>query len=231
MTISANSSFDLTADQIVAYAYQLVLGVEVALSSNQIAFGRTALNLRVKALQSEGMELRTRVRYTQAISAGTATYTAPSDTLDITQGAFVSDANGIDLPLSVVSMTDYMALTNKTITGQPTQMYVERGTVNGTVTFTLYPVPDSNWASVTYPQVRLLRDFDTGATTGDFPSRYLLMLGHLTAIDVAESCGLPDKASRMETKAEEYKTRALLEDGEHGPARFVPDYDYLRGLR
>lgn len=228
MTISANSSFDLSGDQIVTLAYQLVVGVEANVTPAQLAFGRSLLNVGCKALQAEGVELRTRTRYTQALTAGTAAYMAPSDTIDILPGAFVSDANGVDLPVEVRSMVDYMAITNKTSQGQPTQMYVEAGTVAGTVTFTLYQVPDSTWTTITYPQVRLLRDFDTGAVTGDFPSKYLKTLVYLVAVDVAESSGLPDKVSRMRKAFEEEKTRAILDDGEKGPVRFVPDYGYLR---
>jgi len=231
MTISANYTYDLTADQIVSLAYQLVRGEEYQAGAVQLAFGRTLLNVGIKALQNEGVQLRTRTRYTQALSAGTAAYTAPADTIDILDGAFVSDGNGVDLPVAKRSMTDYMLLTNKSSQGQPTQMYVESGTSAGTVTFTLYQVPDSNWTSITYPQVRLLRDMDTGGVTGDFPSRYLKALAYMVAVDVAESSGLPEKVSRMTDAFEFHKTRALLDDGEKGPARFVPDYDYMRGWR
>lgn len=224
MTISANSSFDLNADAIVTLAYQLVLGFEVNVTANMLSVGRNFLNVGCKALQNEGVELRTRTRYTQTLTAGTATYSAPSDTIDVlSPGAFVSSSNGVDLPIETRSMADYMAIVNKTFQGQPTQVYIERGTVAGTVTLTLYPVPDANWTSMTYPQVRLLRDFDTGAVTGDFPTRYIKALTYMTATDIAEASGLPEKASRMRAAFEQEKDRSLLADGEHGPVRFVYD--------
>lgn len=225
MTISANYSFDLSADQIVTLAYRLVLGPEVQVSSTQLSFGRDLLNVGCKALQNEGVELRTRERYTQAITAGTAEYSTPADTIDVlSPGAFVTSSAGVDLPLETVSMANYMGLTVKTTQSQPTQLYVEKGTDAGTVTLTLYPVPDSNWASFTYPRVRLLRDFDTGAVTGDFPSAYLKTLQYMLAADLAEAHGLGPKAERFRRTFELEKQLAILNDGEKGPVRFVADY-------
>jgi hypothetical protein len=225
MTISANYSFDLSTDQLVTLAYRLVLGPEVQVSPIQLSFGRDLLNTGCKALQNEGVELRTRERYTQALTVGVAQYSTPGDTIDVlSPGAFVTSSQGTDLPLETVSMADYMALSLKTTQAQPTQLYVEKGTATGLVTLTLYPVPDGNWASMTYPRVRLLRDFDTGAVTGDFPSNYLRTLQYMLAADLAESHGLGPKADRFRKTYELEKSRAVLNDGEKGPARFVPDY-------
>ncbi len=232
MTISANSSWDLGGDGICTLAYQLVLGAEVQVSANQLSMGRTLLNMTCKALQNEGVELRTRERYTQTLTAGTAEYSTPSDTLDVlSPGAFVSSSDGVDLPLETRSMADYMALTVKTTQSQPTQMYVERGTVDGDVTITLYPVPDSNWASITYPRVRLLRDFDAGDVTGDFPTKYIKALTYGVATDIAESAGLAEKVKRMRQAFELEKSRAILDDGEKGPSRFVVDLDRYGSFR
>lgn len=206
-------------------AYRLVLGVEANITANQLSFGRDLLNMGIKALANEGIELRARERYTQTLTAGTAQYSTPADTIDVlSPGAFVTSAAGVDLPLETRSMADYMALTLKTIQSQPTQLYIERGTSAGTVTLTLYPVPDSNWASMTYPRVRKLRDADTGAVTLDFPQSYLKALSYMVGADLAESSGLPDKANRLAASFELEKGRALLSDGEKGPVRFVPDY-------
>ena len=232
MTVSANSSFDLSADQIVTLAYQLVLGVEVNVTANMLTFGRTSLNVVCKALQNEGVELRTRERYTQTLTAGTAVYSTPSDTIDVlSPGAFVSSSGGVDFPLETRSMADYMGLTIKTTQAQPTQLYVERGTTSGTVTLTLYPVPDSGWVSFTYPRVRMLRDWDTGTVTGDFPSRYIKALTYGVASEIAESSGLPDKVKRTRIVFEAEKSKALNEDGEHGPVRFVVQMPYYGGYR
>ncbi len=226
MTTSANAQFDLTRDQIIRLAFQYagIVGAGQQPDANQIAMASDMLNMGLKSLQNDGIILRTVDRTTTTLVAGQAQYTCASDTLDIddrtvyvTTGT-AATTQSTDLRLESISRGMYMELSNKLITGQPTQIYVEKG---ATVSFFLYPAPDSNWTSVTFPRVRLLRDMDTGSVTPDLPSKYLKYLAFMVAVDLALSHGLLQRhKALLEIMANE-KERAVQDDTERGPIKFI----------
>lgn len=226
MTTSANASFDLSRDQIIRAAFRLV-GVLAAGSdpdANQCSMASEFLNMGLKSLQNDGIILRTLERTTTALVAGTAQYTCASDTLDIDdRTVYVSTGtagttSNTDLALRQISRAQYMEMSLKAVQGQPTMIYVEKGV---TVSFFLYPTPDANWLSVTYPRVRLLRDMDTGAVTTDLPSKYLKYITYMLAADLALHHGLLPKYQALATTAADEKERAVMDDTERGPISFV----------
>ena len=229
MTLATTATFAPSAQGIIRTALQRVGVLEGAREpdAGQLAMGMDFLNEGIKALQNEGVTVESTERDTDTLVAGTATYTAASDTLDIDDGAYVSDGNGTDATVIKISREQYMALSLKTTQGQPTMMYVELGTVSQTVTYHLYPVPDSNWTTITFPRVRILRDISTAADTTDFRSRSAKMLSYMLAVDFAGHYGFPAKMKLYGEMFETEKEKAINASGEHGPVRFVADY----GLR
>lgn len=224
MTTSANAVFDLSRDQIIRVGYQLA-GMVMAgqqPDANQIAMASDLLNMGLKSLQNDGIILRTIDRTTTTLVAGTAQYTTASDTLDIDdRSVYVTTGTGTpatDLKLESITRGMYMELSLKSITGQPTQIYVEKG---ASLSFFLYPTPDSNWVSVTYPRVRLLRDMDTGTVTPDLPSKYLKYVTYMLASDLALHAGLLPRYQQLAQVAADEKERAVQDDTERGPIKFV----------
>lgn len=234
MTTSANASFDLSRDQIIRVAYQLVGVLEAGKrpDANQLEMASDLLNMGLKALQNDGIILRTLEQATTTLVAGTAQYTLASDTLDVDDRSFYvtsgSGVNRTDLRLSQISRGQYMELSLKAIQGQPTQFYVEK---TDTVSFYLYPTPDANWTSVTYPRVRLLRDMDTGSVTADLPSKYLNYVTYMLAASLALHHGLLPRQQLLAAQAQAEKVRALNDDTERGPVSFRPDYGLRFGRR
>lgn len=230
MTTSANASFDLSRDQIIRVAYQLVGVLEAGKNpdANQLAMASDLLNMGLKALQNDGIILRALEQATTTLVAGTAKYTLASDTLDIDDRSFYVTTGTTDLKLQQISRGQYMELTAKDIQGQPTQFYVEKAE---TVSFYLYPTPDSGWTSVTYPRVRLLKDMDTGAVTTDLPSKYLKYVTYMLAADLSLHHGLLPRYQLMQETAQAEKTRALNDDTERGPVSFRPIYGLRFGGR
>lgn len=224
MTVSANASFDLTRDAIIRNAYQYcsLISAGAEPDANQIAMASDRLNMLLKALQSDGIILRTIERTTTTLAGGTAQYTCASDTLDIDdRSVYVTTGTGtaaVDLRIEPISRGMYMELSLKAVQGQPTQIYVEKGAA---VSFFLYPTPDANWVSVTYPRVRLLKDMDTGTVTADLPSKYLRYVTYELAADLAISHGILPRHQMLKVIAEEERVRAVQDDTERGPVRFV----------
>lgn len=234
MTTSANSSFDLSRDQIIRSAYQLVGVLEAGKrpDANQLEMASDFLNMGLKALQNDGIILRTLEQSTTTLVAGQAQYTLAADTLDVDDRSFyVTSGTGLartDLALKQISRGMYMELSLKAIQGQPTQFYVEK---TDTVSVYLYPTPDANWTSVTYPRVRLLRDMDTGAVTTDLPSKYLMYVTYMLAATLALHHGLLPRQQILMGQAQMEKQRCLNDDTERGPVAFRPSYGLNFGRR
>lgn len=221
MTVSANAVFDLQRDAIIKLALQLcgVLEAGGSPDAGMIELGGNLLNVGLRALQNEGILLQSVGRYTQTLTSGTATYTAPADTLDVNGVAYVTSSSGNDLMLTTIPKDRYMEISDKTTGGQPTEIYVEKGSLG--VQFLLYPVPDANWTNITYTRIRLLRDLDTGSVTPDLPSKYLRTLTFMLATDLSLHLGSLDKYQALRTEYTEAKKDALNADGEKGSVRFV----------
>jgi len=219
-----STSFDLNRTGILRVAYQLcgLIPAGEDPDTNQLAVGSDILNLVLKSLQDEGIILSTLSRTTTTLVAGQAQYTTASDTLDIDGGTpYCTNTSGTDLPVRIISRAMYMELPNKTVQGQPTQMYIERGQ---TLSFFLYPAPDSGWSTITYPRIALLSDMNSSADSTALPSRYLQTIVKLTAADLALRHGLMDKQAVLRQEAEIAKNRVVGDDNEHGNVKFVVDY-------
>lgn len=223
MTTSLNASFDLNRDSIIRVAYQLVgvLGAGKQPDANQIEMASDFLNLALKALQNDGIILRTLEQETIALISGTAKYTLASDTLDVDDRSVYVTSGTTDLRLEQISRGMYMELSLKGALGQPTQFYVEK---TDTVSIFLYPTPDGNWPTLTLPRVRLLRDMDTGAVTADLPSKYGQYVAYTLAASLALHHGLLPRYGVLRGFADAEKERAVQDDTERGPIRFVPSY-------
>jgi hypothetical protein len=227
------TDFDLTRNGIIRNAYQMagIVSPGSDPDTEQLAFGSDMLNVTQKALQNEGIILRTLAQTTFPLVAGQATYVMPANTLDIDPGTpYVSNtgtgSNLTNVPLAWYSRAMYMALTVPTTTGQPTSIYVEKTPV---ITVYLYPVPDSNWASMTLPLISMTNDYDVGGSTSGLQAKYLRTLIFGLATDLALSFGLFPRYSALSKEFEMAKTLATNDDGEHGSIRFVADYSMSSG--
>jgi hypothetical protein len=148
MAVSASTSFDLTRTGIIRTAYQLcgVVPAGQDPDTNQLTMASDFLNMELKALQGKGIILRTVEETSVSLVSGTAEYATAADTLDVdSRTPFISDGNGNDYPLRIISRGMYDKLTDKGTLSQPTMMYIERGT---TISLFLYPVPDGNWPTL-----------------------------------------------------------------------------------
>lgn len=227
MTISSNYSFTASAQSILRMGLQMVgvLSAGQEPDAAQMTMGMDFLNIGIKGLQVEGIELEAMERFTTPLIAAQASYLLPADTQDIDpRGAYVSNTAGVDLPMLPISAAQYMALSLKTTQSQPTEFYVERGTSAQDITVYLYPVPDGNWSTMTLRRYRLLRDATALSDNLDFPSIYMKTLAYMVAADFALHYGIPGKADQMRQLYETEKTRVIDNDQERGPVRFMPSY-------
>lgn len=103
---------------------------------------RRSFNLLTLEWQNRGLNLFTIDPGTLSLTAGTATYTMPADTIDLLEHQLRdgTGTNQIDTNIQRVSVSTYAQQTNKNTQGRPTQVFVERLATE--VKVTLWPVPD-----------------------------------------------------------------------------------------
>ncbi len=222
MATSTSYSFDLQRDQIIRTAMRLAgpLGIGAEPTADDIAACSDLLNLGLKALQTEAAILRSVERVTATLTSGTASYTASADTIDVEGPAYVtSTSSTTDSRVDFMSRDEYMIITDKTIQGRPSRMYVEKA--NASLVIYLYPVPDTTVTSLTYARVRLLKDMDSGTVTADLMSRWGRAVTCMLAHDVGLAYGMPlDRIAYLKTEFQTAKALALSDDAERGPSWF-----------
>ena len=102
-----------------------VFKCEVVMTCEQRDVALTFLTLE---WQNRGLNLFTIEEGTISVTAGTETYTLPSDTIDILEHQIRTGTgtNQIDTALERISVATYAQQTNKQTEGRPTQIFVQR---------------------------------------------------------------------------------------------------------
>lgn len=217
-----STSFTLTRAGIIRNAYQMagLVSAGAEPTTGQTSFASDLLNTRVKALQSEGIILVTLERTPMPLTSGVASYDLDDDTLDVDTGVPYVTGTDINVPLEWYSRAQYMALTVPDVQGQPTSIYIEK---TATITAHLYPVPDSNWTSMTLPRIKLLDDLLTGNSTTGLQAKYLRTFIFGVAADLALAHNLGSYEA-LNAKFEEEKMLAVRDDTQRGSVKFQADY-------
>lgn len=220
MATSGNYSFDLSTASIIRLAYQRigVLAAGLDPDANQYAMGRDMLQVALLALQNKGIQLRSVLRTTDNLVVGQKQYTAASNVIDIDERTpYVSNAAGINLPLLKKSRGEYMALSNPDVVGPPSQIYVEKGE---TLSYFLYPVPDGQYTTITYPAIILQPDMTSAANTTGLPTNYLETVILKLAVGLCDHHGLTERKAQLKEDLGESSSEAVNNDTERGPIQF-----------
>jgi hypothetical protein len=180
MTTSSTATFDLDLNEIVEEAFERA-GSELR-SGYDLKTARRSLNLLFAEWANRGINLWTVDLNSQTLTAGTNNYNLPVDTVDLIEHVIRtgSGTSTTDTPVSRISVSTFATLPNKSSTGKPTQIYIDRksgATESGGIQYpqiTLWPVPDDadTYILVYWRLVRIL-DAGTGVNTQDIPFRFL----------------------------------------------------------
>ena len=196
-------------------------------SGYDLKTARRSFNLLTLEWQNRGLNLWTIAGGTQSITAGTATYTLPTDTVDLLEHQLRTGTgtNQTDTNLERISVSTYAQQNQKNRQGRPTQIFVER--LAGSTQVTLWPVPDSA-ETYTLFYYRLvgtdgMASGITGTTTNFIPPRWVPCLVAGLAYQIAMK--KPEGAERAAALKEEYEFQYQLaagEDADRVSVRFVP---------
>ena len=193
---------------------------------------RRSLNLLTLEWQNRGLNLWTIDSGTQALTAGTATYQMPADTIDLIehQVRTGSGTEQVDTSLERISVSSYAQQSVKNLQGRPSQIFVDRQAT--AVNVTLWPVPDSSSYTLSYFRLRGINGVSSGiGTTADVPPRFVPCLAAGMAYYIAMK--KPEVAAPVGPLKQEYEFQfelAANEDTDSSPMKFVPyDTFYLGG--
>ena len=165
---------------------------------------RRSLNLLTLEWQNRGLNLWTIDSGTQALTAGTATYQMPADTIDLIehQVRTGSGTEQVDTSLERISVSSYAQQSAKNLQGRPSQIFVDRQAT--AVNVTLWPVPDSVSYTLSYFRLRGINGVSSGiGTTADVPPRFVPCLAAGMAYYIAMK--KPEVAARVGPLKQEYE--------------------------
>jgi hypothetical protein len=221
MTTSGTTAFNMDFTEIAEEAWERA-GREMR-SGYDLRTARRSMNLMTIEWQNRGINLWTIDEGTVSLTQGTATYELPADTIDLLEQV-VRTGSGTtqqDLTISRISVSTYATIPNKTDTGRPIQVWIER--LRDAPRITVWPVPSSNDYTLVYWRLRRIQDAGSGTQTADLNFRFLPCLVAGLAYHIAMK--VPELAPRIEMLKAEYEAQFVLaagEDREKTPFRFVP---------
>ena len=203
-------------------------------TGNDLRNIRRSFNILTMEWQNRGLNLWTITSGTLSLSSGTATYTMPSDTVDLLEHTIRTGTgtSQVDTNLTRISVSTFAQISSKNTQGKPTQIFVQR--LAGSVTVTMYPVPDNqDTYTLSFFRVVGIDGMSSGiygTTTSFIPSRFVPCLVSGLAYYVAMKD--PELASRVTALKQEYEFQFELaagEDTESASARFVPYNTFYGG--
>lgn len=197
-------------------------GVEMQ-TGYELSSARRSLNLLFLEWQNRGFNMFMVDAGTLSVTAGTATYTMPTDTIDLLEHhiRLGSGATQTDYNLVRMGLAEYANQANKNTTGRPSQIYVDRASDG--VNVTLWPVPDADY-TLAYYRMKGLDGVSSGiGTTAGVPPRFIPCLIAGLAYHIAmKRPELADRAALLKPLYEEEFARAAAEDEARVSLRLTP---------
>jgi hypothetical protein len=201
-------------------------------SGYDLKTARRSLNLLLLEWQNRGLNLFTVDAGTLSLTSGTATYTMPTDTIDLIEHQIRTGTgtNQIDYNVERISVSTYAQQSSKNIQGRPSQIFVERLATETKVT--LWPVPDSSDTyTLSYYRLKGIDGLSSGVgTTAAVPPRFVPCLVSGLAYYIAMK--KPELGGRVAPLKQEYEYQFELaagEDTETASIKFVPYDTFMLG--
>lgn len=230
MTTSGNTDFSMDFNDIAEEAFERC-GAEIR-SGYDLRTARRSLNLLTLEWANKGINMWTIEQGQIALVAGQATYSLPVDTIDLIEHTIRTGdaAQQVDIAVSRISVSAYSTIPNKTQTGRPIELYLNRqsGTASPTgtnaPTATLWPVPDNSTPyTLVYWRLRRMQSITSGVDSADVPFRFLPAL--IAGLAFHLSLKIPGANTRtadLKVMYDEAMQAAMDEDREKAPLRIVP---------
>ncbi len=226
MATSGTTAFNLDLLEAVEEAFERC-GAELR-TGYDIKTARRSINLMFADWSNRGINMWTIEQGSVPLVAGTDTYLLPEDTVDLMEHVIRTGTgtNQSDLTITRISVSTYATIPNKTVTGRPIQVKINRFNAPSV---TVWPVPDAVLPyTLVYWRLRRIQDAGTGVNTPDLPFRFLPVF--VAGLSYYLSMKLPSGMERMpllKTQYDEAWQFAADEDREKAAVRWVPRRQYI----
>tara|TARA_B100002049_G_scaffold234072_1_gene215847 strand:- start:257 stop:949 length:693 start_codon:yes stop_codon:yes gene_type:complete len=210
MATSGTYTFDLDIADVMEEAFERV-GRELR-SGYDYKTARRSLNLLMLEWQNRGLNLWTVRNTTEALSAGTTSYSLGSDILDIVEASIRTDAGSVtsqfDQSMTRISVSDYSQLSNKLTQSKPLQYYVEKKPTG--ITIHIWPSPDGQETyAFAYYYMQRIEDAGSPASNNmDVPVRFLPSL--VSGLAYQLSMKYPEAAARSQILKADYEEQFTI---------------------
>ena len=222
MATTGTTAFNLDLSEAIEESWERATGMEPR-SGWDFRTARRSLNLLLAEWANRGFNMWAVEQGTIAMVEDDATYDLPEDTVDLLEHVIRtgSGTSQSDLVINRIGVSTYANIPNKTTTGRPVQLYIDRQL---TPTVTVWPVPDaSSTYTLVYWRLRRLEDAGHGVNTQDIPFRFLPALVAGLAFYIAQK--VPEGQPRLDFLKQEYEEAWLMastEDREKATLVFYP---------
>jgi len=133
------------------------------------------------------------------------------------------DSSGYDTPLNELARSDYFNLSQKTVTGQPTQFYYDKQLSYGT--FYLYQAPDDATNTIKFTFQKMFFDFTSGTDNPDFPIEWAETLAFGLASRLTYDYGIDKTKAELIKRTADEMLRNLKGYDREDSVYFVPTYN------
>jgi hypothetical protein len=225
MATSGTTTFNLDIDDVIEESFERC-GIRNT-KGYDLKSSRRSLNLLFSEWGNRGIHLWKVELKNQLLTAGTITYSTPTDCSDVLE-AYVSTSESItsstqDVSLTKIDRSAYAALPNKGQTGQPSQYYVDRQI---TPTISLYLAPDTiTYTYLKYYYIQRIQDAGAYTNQADLPYRFLPCMVSGLAFYLSQKYA-PERIQALKLLYEDELERALQEDGQR-TSLYISPFTYF----
>lgn len=235
---TATTDFNLDLNTILEESFERC-GAELR-TGYEFRTAKRSLSLLLMEWANRGVNLWTLEQGTHVLSYNVGTYDLPVDTVDLLDHVVRTGTgqNQIDINISRISSSTYVAIPNKNATGRPIQIWIDRrtgatGADNVVVypQFTVWPKPDNSTTyTLYYTRLRRMFDVGNGGNGQDVPFRFLpCLVAGLAYMLSMKIPGAEIRTAILKAQYDEAWDLAAGEDREKAPVRFVPRQSFLGG--
>lgn len=133
------------------------------------------------------------------------------------------DSSDYDTPLNELARSDYFNLSQKKVTGMPTQFYYDKQLSYGT--FYLYQAPDDAANTIKFTFQKMFFDFTSGTDNPDFPIEWAETLAFGLASRLTYDYGIDKTKAELIKRTADEMLRNLKGYDREDSIYFVPTYN------
>lgn len=225
MTTSGTNLFNPDLSEIIEEAYERI-GKEIR-TGYEFKTARRSLNYLLTSWANQGINLWTVASGDITLIQGQATYSLPSDCVDIIEHVIRQNAGSVtgqtDIVIPRIALPTYATIPNKLTQGRPIQVYVDRQSPIPTIN--IWQTPNNDSYVFHYWYLRRLDDAGSvGNVTQDIPFRFYEALTAGLAYMLAQKQAELDvnRIQLLKIAYDEALQNAKDEDRDKAPVRFVP---------